>query len=247
MCANYKPPRQLELHFSGHPAPFEYLNELYPGDFGPILLQSPTHDDEFEVVRAMFGMVPHWAKDNKLARQTYNARSETVREKPSFRAAWKARRFCLVPVDHFYEPSYETGKPIRWRIFRKDGKPFCFAGIWETCESKNPEVDPGKLRSFSMLTINADGHPIMQRFHAPGHEKRTPVVIAPEDYHAWLNAKTDDEARAFLQAFDAEEFASEPAPRPPRDPAASPAKRSAAKKKKPAPKPDNDSGGLLDE
>lgn len=252
MCANYRPPRQLELEFGGRPAPFEYLNDLYPGHFGPILLQDPKHDDEFEIARAMFGMVPHWAKDATLSRQTYNCRSETVTERPSFKAAWKQHRFCLIPVDQFYEPYYEgEKKPVRWRIFRKDGKPFCFAGIWEICDSKEPEVEPGKLRSMSMLTVNADGHPIMERFHAPGHEKRSPVVINPEDYHAWLNAKSDAEARSFLKLFDPDEFDCEPAPRPPRDPSTAPAKKAAprkssSRKKPPAPAADN-TGGLLDE
>lgn len=207
----------MELGFGGHPPPFEYLNDLYPGYFGPILLQHPEHDDEFEIARAMFGIVPQWAKLS-LARDTYNARSETVHQKPSFRSAWKNRRFCLVPVDHFFEPKYDDNgaNPVRWKIFRKDGKPFCFAGIWELCPSKDPDNDPRPLRSFSMLTINADGHPIMQQFHAPGHEKRSPVVIDPDDYHAWLNAKSDEEARSFLKLFDADEFDSAPAPRPPR-------------------------------
>lgn len=43
---------------------------------------------------------------------------------------------CLIPVDHFYEPNYETGKAVRWRIHRKDGKPFALAGIWEICLPK---------------------------------------------------------------------------------------------------------------
>ncbi|MDB5772473.1 MAG: response-associated peptidase, partial [Burkholderia sp.] len=61
------------------------------------------------------GMVPHWA-DIKLARQTYNARTETVASKPSFRNAYKRGQFCVLPVSSFYEPSYESGKAARWEI-----------------------------------------------------------------------------------------------------------------------------------
>ena len=78
----------------------------------------------------MFGMVPHWA-DHKLARQTYNARTETVASKPSFRSAWKRKQFCIIPTANFFEPNYETGKPVRWRIERADGGPVAIAGIWE--------------------------------------------------------------------------------------------------------------------
>jgi putative SOS response-associated peptidase YedK len=63
----------------------------------------------------MFGMVPNWA-DIKPARKTYNASTETVASKTSFRNAFKRGQFCILPVNSFYEPNYETGKPVRWEI-----------------------------------------------------------------------------------------------------------------------------------
>ena len=48
-------------------------------------------------------MIPHWATDANIGRQTYNARSETVSEKPSFRDAWKNAQHCIIPVDAFFE------------------------------------------------------------------------------------------------------------------------------------------------
>ena len=60
---------------------------------------------------AQFGLVPQWAEDKKkFGLRTYNARSETVHEKPSYRNAWKGRRFGLVLVNSFYKPNWETGK-----------------------------------------------------------------------------------------------------------------------------------------
>jgi putative SOS response-associated peptidase YedK len=41
-----------------------------------------------------------------------------------------------------------------------------------------------------MLTINADGHPVMGRFHRPGDERRSLVVVPPNAWHEWLNATT---------------------------------------------------------
>jgi hypothetical protein len=41
--------------------------------------------------------------------------------------------------------------------------------------------------SFSMLTVNADEHPVMRQFRKPGYEKRTPVIIAPELHSSWLS------------------------------------------------------------
>jgi len=116
---------------------------------------------------------------------TYNARTETVAEKLSFRTAWRKRQFCLILADNFYEPSYETGKAVRWRVQTQELNPFGIAGIWYTW------TDPatGELVvSFSMLTVKADEHPVMRQFHKAGDEKRTPVIIPQENYIQWIGA-----------------------------------------------------------
>jgi putative SOS response-associated peptidase YedK len=133
-----------------------------------------------------------------------------VAEKPSFRQAWKARRLCLIPVQSIFEPNYESGHAVRWRIARQDGLPFFLAGIWE--EAQRHEQP---LWSFSMLTINADEHPLMQRFHKPGDEKRSVVVVPQECWRDWLYAD-ERQARALLQPFDPKEFSATAAPRPAR-------------------------------
>jgi putative SOS response-associated peptidase YedK len=211
MCSNYQIPKALQPYFAAHPITFETRPDVYPGYAAPVLLADARDPDMLEPVRATFGMLPHWAKDARLARQTYNARSETVHAKPSFRDAWRRRQLCLVPVQAFYEPCYESGKPVRWQIRRRDEAPFALAGIWETRPAFD---DPGqKLRSFSMLTISGAGHPIMQRMHAPDDEKRSVVVVPPSHYQTWLQAPNDEAARALLLPFDAAEFVAEPAPR----------------------------------
>jgi putative SOS response-associated peptidase YedK len=139
---------------------------------------------------AKFGLIPSWAKDSKISRHTYNARSETVREKPSFRQAWKQRRYAIAILDNFYEPSYVSGKAERWRIELESQDPFGIASLWDTW------TDPstGELvTSFTMLTVNADSHPVMKQFHKPGDEKRTPVVLNTDQFNQWLGA---DDAQA---------------------------------------------------
>ena len=69
-----------------------------------------------------------------------------------------------------------------------------------------------------MMTINADEHPLMRRFHKPGAEKRSVVVLRPEQYDDWLGCRSTDEARSFLSLFPADEMAAVPAPIPPRRP-----------------------------
>ena len=133
-----------------------------------------------------------------LARCTYNARSETVGQLPSFRNAWRSRQLAVIPVEAIFEPNYESGRAVRWRIERKYGGPFGLAGIWEQRHGEDGTVQ----RSFSILTINADEHPLMSAFHAPGKEKRSVVVLADDDWSAWLEAREEDEVRGFLRPFD---------------------------------------------
>jgi putative SOS response-associated peptidase YedK len=67
-----------------------------------------------------------------------------------------------------------------------------------------------------MITVNAEGHPLMQRFHKPGAEKRSVVILRPEEYKNWLNCRSTDEARTFLNLFPADEMTSAPAQLKPR-------------------------------
>jgi putative SOS response-associated peptidase YedK len=133
MCANYEPPapRHLRLHLRTLEPTFSYPGEAYPGSKAVFVTAGEKPQDDFSPWPGVFGLLPPWAKDDKLARSTYNARSETVAEKPSFRQAWKGRRFCLIPVQSVFEPNYESGHAVRWRIARQDGLPFFLAGSWE--------------------------------------------------------------------------------------------------------------------
>ena len=208
MCSNYEPPQQDSLAKFGHEPPAQnYAMDAYPMRAAPFLANSC----QGQWLIGCFGLVPHWAEP-KLARSTYNARSETVAEKPSFRTAWKRRQFAIIPAAAIYEPNYESGRPVRWRIARADGATIGLAGIYE-----HRVGDHGLTAwSFSMLTINADGHPLMSRFHGPGDEKRSVVVLEHRNWGDWLNASSDDQARALLQPMDPDLMTSHAAPRPPR-------------------------------
>jgi len=145
---------------------------------------------------------------------TMNARAESIGEKRSFSAAWNRLQLCLIPCESFYEPNYETGKPVRWTIGTASGQPLAIAGLWRAWE----EVDAPPVLSFTMLTVNADEHPLMKRFHKPGDEKRSVVIVSPNAYEDWLNCRSTDEARSFLNQCPAEEMAAEAAPIPKRVP-----------------------------
>ena len=182
MCANFKslsPQQSAQLSL---PFPeFEYPEQVYPGYHCPIIFKSAKG---LEWRKVVFGMVPKWAKDSKISRSTYNARTESVYEKPSFKDAWYKNQFCLIPVSKIYEPRYfGNTSPERWAIQREDEQPFTVAGLYEIAR-----IGDQVIRSMTMLTINADNNAFMQQVHKPEDEKRVVVVIPPEYREHWLSA-----------------------------------------------------------
>ena len=167
--------------------------DVFPTYPGMIVLKS--HNTQRTAIGpARFGLIPSWAKDEEFGRKTYNARSETVSEKPSYKHAWSKRHYALALADAFYEPCYESGKAVRTKIFQANHEPMAIASIWDTWT----EPETGELIvSFSMLTIEASKHPVMNRCHKPEDEKRTVVPLKPDLFQDWLNA-TPESARELL-------------------------------------------------
>ncbi len=192
MCINFTPTQRapwVKGHFGIDLPTSNYPAETYPGYAAPIVVQSQK-TGRIACGLARFGLIPPWAKDDKISRHTYNARSETAKDKPSYRAAWRQRQYGIALVDNFFEPNYATGKAERWLIESKSREPLGIASLWETwADPSTGEV----VTSFTMLTVNADAHPVMNQFHKPGDEKRTPLVLSPQQYEAWLSA---DQAQA---------------------------------------------------
>lgn len=80
------------------------------------------------------------------------------------------------------------------------------AGIWKRYEDQ----DGRSLFGMSMLTVNADGHPLMSRMHEPNDEKRSVVILRPDGYDEWLNTKNVEAARSLLQLYPAEGMIAQP-------------------------------------
>lgn len=193
MCSHYDPqtdPKRLQTYFGIADVPLGLKPSLWPGYHGPFLRKHEFADvgDEAVPFRELqvgsFGLIPHWAKDAAIARRTYNARSETVHEKPSYRDAWKAARHCIVPAEAIYEPDWRSGKAVPTRILRADGRPMGIAGLWAAWRSPAGET----VLSYTMLTVNADDHPFMKNYHKPQDEKRMVVIPQEQDYDACLQA-----------------------------------------------------------
>ena len=127
-----------------------------------------------------WGLVPSWAKDPKIGNRMINARSETLSERPSFRAAYKRRR-CLIVADSFYEWKREGRSRTPIRIMLESEEPFAFAGLWESW--KRP--DDSWMLSCTIITTSANE--LVSEIH-----DRMPVILDPNVESVWLDPDIDD-------------------------------------------------------
>ena len=140
-----------------------------------------------------WGLIPHWAKDIRSIQ--INARSETVATTAAFRDSF-ARKRCLIPADGFYEwESPEEGRAPHW-VYRADGHPMVFAGIWAT--RLDPQTDTWH-RTCSIVTKDAEG--VIASIH-----DRMPVALASDVWDGWLDRDLRDPeaAIALLRPIDSE-------------------------------------------
>jgi putative SOS response-associated peptidase YedK len=239
MCNNYRALKEAEALRRKYGVEWrggDFNPEVYPGMSAPIIRRATPgpargEDADGEPVRresvlARFGLLPWFAKTEKIAFSTANARQETAATAASYKGPFARRQFCIIPAERFYEPYYDPDrwnaglkKSERYAIARADGEPLGIAGLWERW--KRAPDDPNPLLSFTMLTINADHHPLLHRFHKPidetgaPNEKRTVVLLRPDQYDLWLDA-TPAEAPAFFGTFPAEQLVTRPEPAAPR-------------------------------
>ena len=161
----------------------EPSDNIPPGTDIPIIYQSVN---KRVLDNAYWGLIPAWAKDKSFASHTFNARSETVSEKPSFRDAYKKQR-CLIPASSYYEWAKVriNGKVAGKQPFSietKNKTPFAFAGLFEHwTDTKNGE----RIKSCTIITREA--YPSIHHIHP-----RMPVILPRQYYQAWLDADLND-------------------------------------------------------
>ena len=127
-----------------------------------------------------WGLVPSWAKELKVGSRMFNARGETVAERPAFRTALRRRR-CLVLADAFYEWQKVAGGKRPMRISLKSGEPFAFAGPWAVW--RDPQGN--RVPSCTIITTEANG--LLRPIH-----DRMPVILPRDLEELWLDAGVDD-------------------------------------------------------
>jgi putative SOS response-associated peptidase YedK len=221
MCTRYISPEAAEIErfwHVGREQPWRWPEgpiDVFPSYQAPFIRAvRESSEPRREMVVGQWNLIPWFAEEPKLKYSTCNARSEELSAKSSFKIPWAKGRRCIIPATMFFEPNWETGKHISWAFRRVDGDPWGLAGIWNIWTNKKT----GEAHeSYSMLTLNADAHPLMNRMHRPDlkrpphmQDKRSVVPIAAEDVDAWLFG-TIEEAQSLVRLAPVEAFEAGPA------------------------------------
>jgi putative SOS response-associated peptidase YedK len=166
----------------------DYFNVGGPSfEFEPSYNIAPTQDIIIinnqgvkQLVKCHWGFVPPWAKELSVGNSMINARSETISEKPSFKAAFRTQR-CLVIANGFYEWQKEKKKKIPVYISLKSGNPIGFAGLYNLWTSPEGE----KIGTCTIITT--ESNEILSAIH-----DRMPVIVPRDKGDIWLDPKIED-------------------------------------------------------
>lgn len=164
------------------------------------LLPVICSDMPSEIRLLTWGLIPYWIKDFKNAAEirtkTFNAKSETLAEKPSFRNSLHRKR-CILPVNGFYEWQTLEKLKIPYYITLKDRPVFALAGLYDQWTNRETgEV----LDTFTVITTRAN--PMMEEIH--NLKKRMPVVLSNHNEQLWLDLKTDPLKAGIFEPFPEE-------------------------------------------
>jgi putative SOS response-associated peptidase YedK len=178
------------------PGPIEPNYNAAPSQDLPVITETGD-GKKLEIMR--WGLIPVWAKDNKIGYKLINARAESVFDKPMWKKLVTSQR-CLIPANGFYEwkKQSEGGKQpyyIHLSSNRYDQPMYAFAGLWSTWH--DPERDGATVHSYSILTTRPNAE--MEAIH-----DRMPVILHPDDEADWLNPDMTEstDIEQFLRPLD---------------------------------------------
>jgi len=140
-----------------------------------------------------WGLIPSWAKDEKISFSTFNARADTIDEKPAFRSAWRAGRRAIIVTGGFYEWRKPDKQPYCVALGNK--QPMLMAGLYETWKPPQGEL----VRSCTIITTEPNA--LVAQLH-----DRMPVILDddPESVAAWLGETPLPTPKVFLKPFPSE-------------------------------------------
>lgn len=172
MCGRFyldSNPEDLAHHYSlDDPVDFFTSYNITPSSIIPVIRQ---HENSRQLINCSWGLIPHWAKTTKY--KPFNARAETIDQKPFFRYAFQHNR-CLIPANGYYEWSGPQGHKQPFLIKLSKTDLFSFAGLWEHWQSANKIIE-----TCTIITT------IANEKIRPVHD-RMPVILDPGQYDEWL-------------------------------------------------------------
>lgn len=157
---------------------FEVNYNIAPGTKIPVIFQN-------KLSTLRWGLIPFWAKDEKLGYKLINSRAETIDTKASFKHAFKNRR-CLILANGFYEWRKKDKQPYYFFLPKRDI--FCFAGIWENWKSPSGKM----IGTCSIVTTKPNK--IVKPIHS-----RMPVILNKENENTWLKNNDSDVLKQLLR------------------------------------------------
>lgn len=174
---------------------YRYFYRAFENPLIPVI----TQEEPGKIQLLLWGLIPSWIKDadqaEKIRKATYNARSESIDEKPSFRGSFKNKR-CWVIAKGFFEWQHIGKQKYPWYIQKFNEDLFAFAGLYD--HWKDPD-DFEDLRTFSIVTTRANT--LMEKIH--NTKKRMPVILDPANENMWLNKNSSPEnLKKLLEPFN---------------------------------------------
>ena len=171
--------------------PLEPRYNIAPTQLIPSILSASGGEKQLQMLR--WGLIPSWAKDDKISAKLINARAETVSEKPSFKAAFKRRR-CLIVADGFYEWQRQEKQKQPYYFRLQNAQLFAFAGLWEQWKSPDEDI----INSCTILTTEAND--LLRPIH-----DRMPVILESKDYGLWLDSEAQQpQLQQLLRPYQAD-------------------------------------------
>lgn len=165
-----------------------FTNDVNIDHYAPIYNAAPTQQvpavihtgTSYKLGELRFGLVPSWAKDDKIGSKMINARAESLLEKPAFKRLISTRR-CIIPSDGFYEWKQTGSNKQPMRIVMRDGSIFSMAGLYDIW------MDPQGNKISTCTIITTSPNSLMAEIH-----NRMPVILRPEDEMKWLSRDNHD-------------------------------------------------------
>jgi len=179
---------QERLGLGDLPDEFIPNTNIAPGSNIPVVINPVDRN----VLMFRWGLIPGWAKDEKIGFRMFNARAETVVDKPSFRVPFRKQR-CLIPADGFYEWKMVNDRKYPFLFTLKDKRPFTFAGLWEQWRDREGNI----IKSCTLITTTPNS--LVAQYH-----DRMPVILVDENRWKWLEDRPQNELQAMLAPIDPE-------------------------------------------